>query len=160
DAEHYNGKDPVIIGTNTYRKELGLSLPITTFIENLDKIGMVVEHPDEREKDEGIYVKSFHFIAANGGSVNPECKGKEILQFNYRWSGFHTMPPDSLCIDEIVSIAEGLYLGQLLYSTRPEIAYNPDKDPAIYEYENFGYFMLMDDEWYAIKEFILFDTEK
>ncbi len=160
DADYYKGKEPVIIGTNTYRKELGLSLPITTFIENLDKIGMVVEYPDEKEKDEGIYVKSFYFIACNSKSVNPECKGKEVLQFNYRWPKFHTMPPDNLCIDELVCIAEGLYLGQLLYSTEPKIEYSPENDPSIYKYENFGYFMLMDDEWYAIKEFITFDTEK
>jgi hypothetical protein len=160
DADYYKGKEPVIIGTNTYRKELGLSLPATAFIENLDKIGMVVEYPDEKEKDEGIYVKSFYFIAANSKSVNPECKGKEVLQFNYRWPKFHTMPPDNLCIDELVCIAEGLYLGQLLYSTEPKVEYSPENDPSIYKYENFGYFMLMDDEWYAIKEFITFDTEK
>lgn len=120
---------------------------------------MVVEYPDKKEKDEGIYVKSFHFIAANSKSVSPECKGKDCLQFNYRWPKFHTIPPDSLCIDELVRIADGLYLGQLLYSTEPHIKYSPEEAPAVYRYENFGYFLLMDDEWHAIKEFILFDTE-
>ena len=160
DADYYKGKEPVIIGTNTYRKELDLSLPATAFIENLDKIGMVVEYPDEKEKEEGIYVKSFYFIACNNKSVNPVCNGKEVLQFNYRWPKFHTMLPDNLCIDELVCIAEGLYLGQLLYSTEPKIEYSPENAPSIYKYENFGYFMLMDDEWYAVKEFIRFDTEK
>ena len=69
------------------------------------------------------------------------------------------MPPDHLCIDELVRIAGGLYLGQLLYATDPTIAYSPEKDPAAYRYENFGYFMLMDEDWHAIKEFIAFDTE-
>jgi hypothetical protein len=160
DAQYYEGVEPVILGTNTYRKDLDLSLPVTAFIEHLDKIGMVVEYPDEEEKRQEIHVKSFYFIATFGKSVNPENKGKEALQFNYRWPEFHTMPPDHLCIDELVRIADGLYLGQLLYSTRPEIPYDSKADPAIYKYENFGYFMLMDDDWYAIKEFILFDTEK
>ncbi len=160
DADYYKGKEPVIIGTNTYRKELDLSLPATAFIEHLDKIGMVVEYPDEKEKEEGIYVKSFYFIAASNKSVNPECKDKDVLQFNYRWPKFHTMPPDNLCIDELVCIADGLYLGQLLYSIEPKIEYSPENDPSIYKYEDFGYFMLMDDEWYAIKEFIRFDTER
>lgn len=160
DADHYKGVEPVIIGTNTYRKEIGLSLPATAFIKYLNKIGMAVEYPDEKEKEEEIYVKSFYFIASNSKSVNPECKGKEVLQFNYRWPEFHTILPDNLCIDELVRIADGLYLGQLLYSTEPHIKYSPEADPAAYKYENFGYFLLMDDEWHAIKEFILFDTEK
>jgi hypothetical protein len=59
-----------------------------------------------------------------------------------------------------VRIADGLYLGQLLYSTRPGIPYDPGTDHALYKYENFGYFMLMDDDWHAVKDFILFDTDK
>lgn len=158
-AAYYNGRTPVIIGTNTYRKDLGLSMPVTAFIKHLDRTGMIVEYPDEREKSEDIYVKSFYFIATNNKSINPDNAGKEVLQFNYRWPEFHTMTPDHLCIDELVRIADGLYLGQLLYSTRPEIAYDPGRDPADYQYENFGYFMLMDDEWYAVKEFIKFDAD-
>jgi len=160
DARHYEGTEPIILGANTYRKDLDLSLSSTAFIEHLDKIGMAVEYPDEREKDEDIYVKSFFFIAANRKSVNPEGAGKEVLQLNYRWPELHMMPPDHLCIDEVVRIADGLYLGQMLYSTEPKTPYSHENDPAVYKYENFGYFMLMDDEWHAIKEFILFDTEK
>lgn len=157
-ARYYEGIEPILIGSNTYRKDLGLSLPTTVFIEHLDKIGMVVEYPDEWEKSEDIYVKSFYFIASNSTSINPENKGKDVLQFNYRWPELHTLPPDHLCIDELVRIADGLYLGQLLYSTKPEITYDPERDPSVYEYEVFGYFMLMDDEWHAIKEFIAFDV--
>jgi hypothetical protein len=159
-ARYYEGVEPVILGTNIYRKDLDRSLPVTAFIEHLDKIGMVVEYPDEEERRKEIHVKSFYFIAANGKSFNPENKGKELLQFNYRWPEFHTMPPDHLCFDEVVRIAHGLYLGQLVYSTRPEIPYDPKRDPAVYKYENFGYFMLMDDDWHAVREFILFDTDK
>ncbi|NOZ69317.1 MAG: hypothetical protein GXP46_08775 [Deferribacteres bacterium] len=159
-ARYYEGMNPVIIGANTYRKDLGLSLPVTAFIELLDRTGMIVEYPDEKEKSDDIYVKSFYFIAANSRSINPENGGREVLQFNYRWPELHTMPPDNLCIDELVRIADGLYLGQLLYSTKPGIPYDPAKDPAVYKYENFGYFMLMDDDWYAVREFIGFDTDR
>ena len=158
-SRYYEGMDLIILGSNTYRKELDLSLPATLFIEHLDKIGMVVEYPDEWEKGEDIYVKSFYFIVTKSKSINPENKGKEVLQLNYRWPAFHTITPDHLCMDELVRIADGLYLGQLIYSTEPKIKYDPDKDPAVYKYENFGYFMLMDDEWHAIKEFIAFDAE-
>ena len=67
-------------------------------------MGMVAEYTDEKEKDEGIYVRSFVFIATNSQSVNPKCKGKEALQFNYRWPEFRTKPPYNLCIDELVHI--------------------------------------------------------
>ena len=160
DSAWYERREPLILGTNTYRKNLGLSLPVTLLIENLDKLGMFVEYPSESEKDEDVYVKSFYFIASMDESLSPACKGREVLRFNYRWKGLRTISPDNLCMDELVRIAEGLYLGQLLYSTRPDIEYDPERDPKDYEYENFGYFMLMDDEWYAIKEFITFDTEQ
>jgi len=50
DAAHYRQVDPIILGCNTYSKELDLSLPATLFIERLDKVGMAVEYPDERER--------------------------------------------------------------------------------------------------------------
>jgi hypothetical protein len=157
DGMYYKGKTPVILGSNTYRKSPDLSLPATAFIENLGLRGMAVEYPGEKEKREEISVKSFYFIAANEKTVNPENKGKQVLRLNYRWPGLHTLPPDHLCHDELVKIADGLYLGQLLYATKPGIRYAPETDPAAYHYENFGYFMLMDDDWQAIWEFIRFD---
>ena len=160
DADYYKDAVPLLLGTNTYRKDLDLSLGVTAFIEHLDAIGMAVEYPDEDEKQEEIYVKSFFFVAKNAPSINPHSNSKIVLQFNYRWPELHTMPPDDLCIDELVQIADGLYLGQLLYSVRPEIPYSPEKEASAYQYERFGYFMLMDDDWWSIKEFICFDTEK
>ena len=159
DAAHYRGTDPIIVGTNTYRRDLDLSLPVTAFVEHVDKVGMFVEYPDEAEKDEDIYVKSFFFIASNRPSVDPSGGSKEVLQFNYRWENFHTLPPDNLCIDELVRIADGLFLGKLLYATNVKVEYDATRNPADYGYQNFGYFMLMDDDWWAIKEFIRFDTE-
>ncbi|MDH5509231.1 MAG: hypothetical protein OEZ32_02635 [Nitrospinota bacterium] len=160
DAAYYNDKGQVFVGTNTYRESLGPSLPAALFIENLGKIGMVVEKPNEYEKAQGVSVKSFFFIACFAPSINPQTAGATALQFNYRWSNFHTMPPDFLCIDELVRVAEGLYLGQLLYSTEPLIPFDPARDPVDYGYENFGFFILMDDQWQGIRNFIEFDVEK
>jgi hypothetical protein len=67
------------------------------------------------------------------------------------------MPPDNYCIDELVQIAEGLYLGQLVYSTALLEKYDPNKPSSVYNYRNFGYFLLMDDEWHARKMEIKFD---
>ncbi len=159
DSIHYKDKSQLFIGRNTYsRNPLNPSFAATAFIENLDKIGMYVEMGTKEERDAGyIAVKSFFFVADMAQSVVPACNGKEVLQFNYRWSRFKTMPPDNLCIDELVRIADGLYLGQLLYSTTPLKKYDPLKKPSVYKYENFGYFLMMDDEWFAIKEFIGLD---
>ena len=157
-ASYYREKSPVILGSNTYGKRIDLSMPVTAFIERLDHIGMAVEYPDEQEKRREIYVKSFYFVATNEKSVNPENNGKQVLRLNYRWPELNTLPPDHLCYDELVQIADGLYLGQLLYSTKPEIPYDPASEDAVYQYENFGYFMLMDEDWFAVREFIQFDT--
>ncbi|MEE8574682.1 MAG: hypothetical protein V3T30_04640 [Thermodesulfobacteriota bacterium] len=156
DAVYYKDKNPLYIGHNTYsRNPLSPSFAATVFIENLDKIGMYVEKGTKEEQDAGyVGIKSFSFIADMAPSVIPSCNGKVVLQFNYRWPKFHTMPPDCLCIDELVRIADGLYLGQLLYSTAPFKKYDPSKKPSVYKYENFGYFLVMDSEWFAIKELI------
>ncbi len=158
DAKYLEGEDPLYICANTFRSDPLKALP-TLFIDHLDAIGMVVEKPTKKEKEQGICVKSFYFTSIFDKSVMEATKGTEVLGFNYRWRKFHTMPPDCLCRDELVRIADGLYLGQLLYSTKPEVTYDPEKPQSVYKYENFGYFLLMDDDWHAIKEFIEFDTE-
>ncbi|MDH5755236.1 MAG: hypothetical protein OEZ55_01025 [Nitrospinota bacterium] len=159
DAAYYNDKGQVFVGANTYSERLDPSLPAAIFVENVDKIGMVVEKPNENEKAHGVGVKSFYFIACFAPSINPQTSTAEVLQFNYRWPSFHTMPPDFLCIDELVRISDGLYLGQLLYSTEPSLPFDPARAPADYKYENFGFFMLMDDQWQGIRNFIEFDVD-
>jgi len=160
DAEYYKNKGQIVLGTNTFKKNFDLSRPATAFIEQLDKIGMVVEQPTKEEKAEGIDLKSFYFMAHFEKSIIPDCKGKEVLQFNYRWPKFNTMVPDCYCIDELVRIADGLYLGQLLYATDWNVPYDPKTNPDKYKYDNFGYFLLMDGEWQAIKEFMGFDMNQ
>ena len=67
--------------------------------------------------------------------------------------------PDRYCLDELVQIAEGLYLGQLMYATELLKAYDPRVDPEEYRYRHFGYFLLMDDDWHRLRLDIGFDLE-
>lgn len=105
----------------------------------------------------GYDVKNFFFISHQAESLNEDCKGKTIYQFNYRWPKLKTIIPDCYCIDEVVQIAEGLYLGQLMYATEVLKPYDPAVEPSLYKYANFGYFLLMDDEWHQIRLQIGFD---
>ena len=89
----------------------------------------------------------------------PENKGKPVFQFNYRWKALRTLPPDNFCVDEIVQIAQGLYLGKLIYATELLLPWDPKTDPSAYKYKLFGYFLLMDEEWHARRLRIGFDLD-
>jgi hypothetical protein len=45
-----------------------------------------------------------------------------------------------------------------VYSTALLETYDPNRPAAAYDYRNFGYFLLMDDEWYGRKLEIGFDV--
>ena len=113
--------------------------------------------PPAEAQANGYDAKSFYFLAQPGASINDENDGKQVLQLNYRWPRLHTFPPDNYCIDELVQVAEGLYLGQLIYATDLLRAYDPGVDPAAYRYRVFGYFMLMDGEWQRLRLEMGFD---
>ena len=106
------------------------------------------EVPAEEGQKFGYDVKCFFFIARRGVSVNPDNRGKKVFLFNYRWPKLRTFPPDNYCMDELVQIAEGLYLGQLNYATELLKKYDPKEDPSTYKYRLFGYFLLMDEDWH------------
>ena len=112
--------------------------------------------PDEAMRF-GYDVKNFFFIAHQARSVNPDNKDKDIFQFNYRWPKLRTVIPDRFCLDELVQIADGLYLGQLMYATEVLKPYDPEADPSDYKYGLFGYFLLMDEGWHQIRLQIGFD---
>ncbi len=82
-----------------------------------------------------------------------------VFQFNYRWEALRNPIPDRFCIDEITQIADGLYLGQLCYATDLLEPWDPQKDPSVYKYQLFAYFLLMDEEWHARRLRIGFDLE-
>lgn len=107
----------------------------------------------------GYDVKNFFFVAHPGTSVNRACAGKRIYQFNYRWPKLRTIPPDCFCLDEMVKLADGLYLGQLMYATDWSKPYDPRQSPDVYRYGMFGYFLLMNEDWHQLRLQLGFDLD-
>jgi hypothetical protein len=114
--------------------------------------------PEEAERF-GYDLKNIFFIGHAGESLNPGNRGKRVYQFNYRWPKLRTIVPDCYCIDEIVEIAQGLFLGQLMYATDWSKPYDPRLPPAEYKYGQFGYFLLMTEPWHQIRLRIGFDLD-
>ena len=107
----------------------------------------------------GFDAKTFFFLGKRAPSIYPANAGKQVFQFNYRWKALGNPIPDCFCIDEIVQIADGLYLGQLFYSMDWLVPWDPRTDLAKYKYGLFAYFVLMDEEWHARRLKIGYDLD-
>ncbi len=83
---------------------------------------------------------------------------KQVFQFHYRFPMIGGPTPIGLCLDEVVEIADGLYLGQLIYSTAIQVPFQSSVDPAEFKYQLFGYFLLLDDAWQYHRLAIGLDT--
>lgn len=93
-------------------------------------------------------------LPMNSGSGNK----KKVFQFHYRFPMIGGPVPIGFCLDEIVEIADGLYLGQLIYATALDRPFHSSVDPAEYRYQLFGYFLLLDDAWQYHRLAIGLDT--
>ena len=139
------GAAPTVWGSNTYRSR---NLREKLAVDVMRRLHIWLEDATAEERQNRDYdVKGFFFIGKEGISVNPANRGRAVYQFNYRWPSLKTFPPDNYCVDEVVQVADGLYLGQLLYATNLTKEYSPSADSAEYKYGNFGYFLIMDDDW-------------
>jgi len=151
------GAVPTTFGSNTQslrtlrEKELGKAM----------ELAQIWGEPATQEEavKYGYDLKNFFFIGREGVSLNPNNRGKRIYQFNYRYPKLRTIVPDRFCIDEIVEIADGLFLGQLMYATDWLKPYDPTLSPAEYKYGQFGYFLLMNEAWHQLRLRIGFDLE-
>lgn len=154
---HESGEQPTVWGSNTQ----ALRTQHERFVGKLMKLAGVWSEvvPDDEAREFGYDLKNFFFIAKQNKSVNRHNKGKDIFQFNYRWPKLKNIIPDCYCIDELVQVADNLYLGQLMYATEPLKPYSPDTDSGEYKYRLFGYFLLMDDTWHRLRLDIGFDLE-
>lgn len=85
-------------------------------------------------------------------------KKKRVFQFHYRYPLIGGPAPIGFCLDELVEIADGLFLGQLIYSTALHLPFHSGVDPSKYNYQLFGYFLLLDDEWERHRQAIGLDT--
>lgn len=119
----------------------------------------VEDAAEQERRQHGYDAKAFFSIGKPARSVAAENHGKQVYQLNYRWKPLRNPAPDFLCIDEIVQIAEGLYLGKVYYSTKPLIPWSPNTDPAEYGYQLFEYFLLMDEQWQARRLRLGFDLD-
>ena len=157
-TDGYEKQDvPTFFGSNTvvfrtFRQKL---------IRDVMKLvgGWMEDAADGERRRYGYDARCFFFIGKAARSIVPENKGKTVFQFNYRWKALRTLPPDNFCVDEIVQIAQGLYLGKLIYATELLLPWDPKTDPSLYKYKLFGYFLLMDEEWHARRLRIGFDLD-
>ncbi len=90
--------------------------------------------------------------------MNNGAQKKRVFQFHYRYPMIGGPAPIGMCLDEIVEIARGLYLGQLIYSTEPLVPYHSSIDSSEYHYQLFGYFLLLDNTWERHRRAIDFDV--
>lgn len=89
---------------------------------------------------------------------NGPARKKKVFQFHYRYPMIGGPAPIGYCLDELVEIADGLFLGQLIYATAFELPFQSSVDPDKYNYQLFGYFLLMDDDWQRHRLAIGLDT--
>ncbi|SPD71827.1 conserved hypothetical protein [uncultured Desulfobacterium sp.] len=85
---------------------------------------------------------------------------KQVFQFHYRYPMIGGVFPIGFCLDELVEIAQGLYLGQLIYATDLMEPFHSSVDPDKFKYRLFGYFMLLDNDWEYHRQAIKLDTFK
>ena len=85
-------------------------------------------------------------------------KKKRVFQFHYRFPMIGGPAPIGLCLDELVEIADGLFLGQLIYATALKLPFHSSIEPSQYGYQLFGYFLLLDDDWERHRQAIGLDT--
>jgi len=83
---------------------------------------------------------------------------KRVFQFHYRYPLIGGAVPIGMCLDELVEIAQGLYLGQLIYTTEPFKPFHSSVDSSEYHYQLFGYFLLLDNIWERHRRAICFDV--
>ena len=93
-------------------------------------------------------------LPGNNGNI----KKKRVFQFHYRFPLLGGPAPIGFCLDELVEIADGLFLGQLIYSTALHLPFHSGVDAGKYKYQLFGYFLLLDDEWERHRQAIGLDT--
>ncbi|MCD4742979.1 MAG: hypothetical protein K8R67_10945, partial [Desulfobacteraceae bacterium] len=112
-----------------------------------------------------FFRQGYKFLGASDQeSILPMNNGKhskkKVFQFHYRYPMLGGPMPIGFCLDELVEIADGLFLGQLIYSTALHIHYHSSVDPSEFKYQLFGYFLLLDDAWQHHRLAIGLDTWK
>lgn len=140
------GNGEGLLGINHFNK-IDFKVPNNVSFQILN-ILMHLETPTLEEKESfGHEKKGCNFIARTNESIYPDTP-RTVFQLNYRWKNLNNIPPLCWLIDELVTIGEGLYLGQLLFATETLLdQYDSDRPIADSHYQHFGYFLLFDERW-------------
>jgi hypothetical protein len=140
------GGVPTFLGTNHFNgiEDSPLNIISVLFLTFWMRL---TDAPKDERAQYGYEKTGAHFIARRARSVY-QGTDRDVFQLNYRWPNLGNLPPLNYLVDEVVDIADGLYLGQLLFATRRLFSqYDPTLSDAEYGYEHFGYFLLMDERW-------------
>ncbi|HET9596934.1 MAG TPA: hypothetical protein VFP65_15200, partial [Anaeromyxobacteraceae bacterium] len=166
------------LGRNFFREVSGgvlqeLGLPVLTRLWNLrdrptDAAAPGFDaalRPEHLEEEKLIpYVKTGGYFLSNlAPSVVERLAGKAVYQLNYRWPRLDPVFPMTRLVDEIVQVADGVWLGQLVMASRHfslgtlHVPLVEGKAPALelgeafaarppqeYGYQHNGYFLMID----------------
>ncbi|NTW07154.1 MAG: hypothetical protein HGA29_04845 [Syntrophaceae bacterium] len=136
----------VFRAVNHFRK-MDRQIPNNLAFQLFDVWNGLDDAPPDEQKKFGHHKNGGYIIAVKGPSIYPKTE-REVFILNYRWKNLANKPPLCWLIDEVVQIAEGLYLGQILSATRRLLRpYDPARPPADYEYQTFGYFLMFSEDW-------------
>lgn len=134
--------------TNHFRRIEG-RIPNHLMFEFFNFWSGLADAPPEERVRYGHRKNGAPMIACQGPSVRPETL-RQTLTLSYRWKHLGNKPPMSWLIDEVVEVAEGLCLGQILAATRKLLdPYDPARPPGDYAYRPVGWFGLFSEAWNA-----------
>ena len=132
--------------TNHFRK-MDRQIPNNLTLQLLNIWAGLEDAPPEEQKKYGHQKNGAYMIAVKSLSMYSKTS-RDVFVLNYRWKNLANMPPLCWMIDEVVEIARGLYLGQILSATRRLLGpYDPARLPEDYAYQTFGYFLIFSGDW-------------
>src|SRR5512132_4435811 len=138
----------VVRGINHFNRIEGApvnlaTVALLTFMWHLQKA------TNEEKAQYGYDYKGGIIASHRAPSIYPGTP-REVFRLNYRYPDLGNFPPLTYLIDEMVQIADGMYLGQAIFATTKLLErYDPKADPSQYHYQNFGYFLLFEPFWNA-----------
>lgn len=136
----------VFRGINHFHK-MNMQVPVNLAFQLLNIWKAMNDATIKEEKKFGYQKNGGYIISAKGPSLCPKIN-REVLTLNYRWEKLTNKPPFCWLIDEIVQIADGLYLGQILSATKELFSlYDPLRPPDDYAYQTYGYFLMFSEDW-------------
>ncbi len=145
-TENEISPDQSFRGINHFH-QINMQIPVNLAFQ-LFNIWKGMNDASIKEQKKFGYQKNGGFIVSvKGPSICPETN-REVLSLNYRWAKLANKPPFCWLIDEIVQIADGLYLGQILSATKHLFClYDPARPPEDYAYQTYGYFLMFSEDW-------------